>query len=198
MSMSKEAIETKVELWKGHKITFLKDENGVWWALLDDIRKALGIKDDTNTVSRRINPDFQEKFAVMCESRVPIKHKEKKTFLTKTVHQRRNMTAVNENGVYEAIFNSNKLEARQFRKWVFEVLTKLRKKAGLDDTHIMDMMDPKIQERINKYLDDDRAFFDPERGGWLYSVTVPGGDVEQIRIEDVERYYAGEHVNFVD
>lgn len=47
----------------------------------------------------------------------------------------------------------------------------------------MRMMDGDIQEEIDNLLDD--IFYDEETGKTMISVTVAGGDVEQVPIEDI-------------
>ena len=46
------------------------------------------------------------------------------------------------------------------------------------------MMDPEVQNQIDYILDS--LYFDVDRGIWMRSVTVPGGDVEQVPFESVE------------
>lgn len=54
------------------------------------------------------------------------------------------MIAVNEIGIYEALFASRKLEARKFRRWSASVLQKLRHQVGLEQYEVMQMTDPDI------------------------------------------------------
>lgn len=91
------------------------------------------------------------------------------------------MLAVNEFGIYEALFASRRLEARQFRLWSATVIQKLRKQVGLQQYEVMKMTDPEIQEEINHIL--DTLFYNPETGQLMQSVTVQGGDVEQVPFE---------------
>lgn len=91
------------------------------------------------------------------------------------------MIAVNEYGIYEALFASRRLEARKFREWTWEVMQKLRKRVGLEGYEVMRMTEPEIQEEIDDIL--DTLFYDEETGQLMQSVTVQGGDVEQIPFE---------------
>jgi prophage antirepressor-like protein len=54
------------------------------------------------------------------------------------------MLAINEIGIYEALFASRKLEARKFRMWAGTVLQKLRKNVGLEGYEVMRMTDKDI------------------------------------------------------
>ena len=91
------------------------------------------------------------------------------------------MLAVNEIGIYEALFASRRLEARKFRMWTATVLQRLRKNVGLEGYEVMKMTDPDIQDEIDHIL--DTIFYDEEKGMLMQSVTVQGGDVEQVPFE---------------
>ena len=91
------------------------------------------------------------------------------------------MLAVNEIGIYEALFASRRLEARKFRRWSATVLQKLRNQVGLEQYEVMRMTEPDIQEDIDHIL--DTLFYDEETGKLMQSVTVAGGDVEQVVFE---------------
>lgn len=91
------------------------------------------------------------------------------------------MLAVNELGIYEALFASKKLEARKFREWAMGTICKLRKIAGLEQYEVMEMTRPDIQERVDHLLDD--IFWDEEKKCLMRSVTIAGGDVDQIPLE---------------
>lgn len=170
----------KIETWQGHEIRFI-EKNGEWWAILKDICDALNLK--TRDVSKRLDPDMMERVEVDLCYHHPAKYKEKDEvdsnnidILThnKTYH----MLAVNEYGIYEALFASRRLEARKFRRWSATVMTKLRKHVGLEGYEIMKMTDPQVQKKIDCLLDD--IFYDESTGKVMRSVTVPGGDVEQV------------------
>ena len=91
------------------------------------------------------------------------------------------MIAVNEIGIYEALFASRCLEARKFRRWSASVMQKLRSRVGLEQYEVMRMTDPDIQEDIDHIL--DTLFLDEETGRLMQSVTVQGGDVDQVPFE---------------
>ena len=91
------------------------------------------------------------------------------------------MLAVNELGIYEALFASRKLEARKFRMWAGTVMQKLRTNVGLAGYEVMRMTEPEIQDQIDHIL--DTLFWDDEKKMLMCSVTVQGGDVEQVPFE---------------
>lgn len=88
------------------------------------------------------------------------------------------MLAVNELGIYEALFASRRLEARKFRMWAGTVMQKLRSRVGLQQYEVMRMTEPEIQEDIDFIL--DTLYWDDEKKCVMQSVTVQGGDVEQV------------------
>ena len=91
------------------------------------------------------------------------------------------MIAVNEMGIYEALFASRRLEARKFRIWTASVLKKLRSRVGLAGYEVMRMTEPDVQDAIDHIL--DTLYWDEETGMLMQSVTVQGGDVIQVPYE---------------
>ena len=171
----------RVENWCGYDIRFV-EVNGEWYAILKDICDALGLK--TFKVAQRLEPSMLEKVAIEGERNRPSKYKENYDIPSKDVVNSKNtfwMLAVNEIGIYEALFASRRLEARKFRMWAATVLQKLRMRVGLEGYEVMKMTDPDIQEDIDHILDN--LFYDEETGMLMESVTVQGGDVEQIPFE---------------
>ena len=88
------------------------------------------------------------------------------------------MLVVSEEGIYEALYSSRKLEARKFRRWSAEIMKKLRSIAGLQQYEVMRMADTDVQEYIDDIL--STIYYDDENKCLMRSVTVRGGDVEQI------------------
>ena len=168
----------KAESWYGHEIRFI-EINGEWYAILKDICDALKLR--TNDVAQRIDPDMLERVLVETTDLMPTisvsnSHKPKRGE-RKTMW----MLAVNEAGIYQALFASRKLEARKFQLWTFDILKKLRKNVGLQGYEVMRMTEPEIQEQIDWVLDS--LYWDEEKKCVMQSVTVQGGDVEQIPFE---------------
>ena len=162
----------KTENWCGHKIRFI-EQDGEWWAILKDICSALGLK--TFKVSQRLSPEMMTRIKVKT-SDIPSKDNR-----SKGDNEHRWMLAVNELGIYEALFASRRLEARKFRAWSAGVMQKLRKTVGLEGYEVMRMTEPDIQEEIDNIL--DTIYWDEEQKRLMRSVTVQGGDVEQVPFE---------------
>ena len=159
----------KTESWCGHDIRFV-EVNGEWLAILKDICDALNLR--SKDISQRLDPDMMERVCI------EVSEDGLNDIRSRGKNKTRWMIAVNEVGIYEALFASRRLEARKFRRWSATVLQKLRKQAGLEQYEVMRMTEPEIQEDINHIL--DTLFYDEETGKLMQSVTVQGGDVEQV------------------
>lgn len=173
--------DIRVENWNGYDIRFVKID-GDWWAILKDICDALGLR--TAKLAERLDANMLERVAVEETRNRPTKYKENYDVPSKDLVKSTNtrwMLAVNEIGIYEALFASRKLEARKFRRWSAGVMQKLRRNVGLEGYEVMRMTEPDIQEDIDHIL--DTLFYDPETGVLMQSVTVQGGDVDQIPFE---------------
>lgn len=173
----------KTENWCGYDIRFI-EINGEWWAILKDICDALRLR--TDGVAQRLDPNMLERVPVEItrESVRSFRYKNDDhgsngvVKSTSTVY----MLAVNELGIYEALFASRRLEARKFRMWAGTVMQKLRSHVGLEGYEVMRMTEPEIQDEIDHIL--DTLFWDEEAGKLMQSVTVQGGDVEQVPFEE--------------
>ena len=157
----------KTESWCGHEIRFI-EQNGEGGAISKDICDDLDLR--TAKVSERLDPEMLIRVPVPVE--VPSKDVDSQTYW---------MLAINELGIYEALFASRRLEARKFRRWSATVMKKLRSQVGLEGYEVMRMTDPEIQEDINHIL--DTLYWDEETGKLMQSITVQGGDVDQVPFE---------------
>lgn len=160
----------KIENWCGYNIRFI-EQDGEWWAILKDICDALKLK--TWHISERLDPDMLIKVNVSDLGSNEVR--------SRGQNKTRQMLAVNEIGIYEALYASRRLEARKFRRWSAEVMKKLRSNVGLEGYQVMRMTEPDIQEKIDNIL--DTIFYDPDTGILMQSVTTLGGDVDQVPFE---------------
>lgn len=163
----------RIENWQGHDIRFV-EVSGEWYAILKDICDALDLR--TDGVVQRLDSDMMTRVKV--EVSDPTSTGDRSRGENKT----RWMVAVNEIGVYEALFASRRLEARQLRRWTATVLQKLRTHVGLQGYEVMRMTETEVQEDIDRFLDD--LFWDDDKKMLMMSVTVAGGDVDQVPFED--------------
>ena len=197
----------RTEQWCGYDIRFI-EINGEWYAILKDICDALRLRTDkiaerldsdmlervrvetsdptsdrgrSDLVSTSVRSDHLSKG-------VRYEHQPVKTVTSQIIgkdigrkpgdNKTRWMLAVNESGIYEALFASRKLEARKFRRWTGTVMQKLRKSVGLEGYEVMRMTEPEIQDQIDDIL--DTLFWDAEKKMLMRPVTIQGGDVEQV------------------
>ena len=162
----------RTEYWCGYDIRFI-EINGEWYAILKDICDALHLR--TDKVANRLDPNMLERVRVEV-SDYPSRG------VTSRARKTQDMLAVNELGIYEALFASKRLEARKFRRWSATVMRRLRTKVGLEGYEVMRMTDKDIQDDIDHIL--DTLYWDEERKCVMQSITVAGGDVEQIPFEE--------------
>ena len=162
----------RIENWCGNDIRFV-EINGEWYAILKDICDALNLR--TKDISQRLHPDMLERVLV------EVSEDGSNDVRSRGENKTRWMLAVNELGIYEALFASRKLEARKFRMWAGTVMQKLRKNVGLEGYEVMRMTEPEIQKEIDWILDS--LYWDEEKGCVMRSITVAGGDTDQVSFE---------------
>ena len=162
----------RIEKWCGHNIRFV-ERDGEWFALLKDICDALDLR--TDKVAERLDPSMVSKMPI------EVSNHPSKGVRSRGQNKVRVMTVVNELGIYEALFASRRPEARKFRIWATTILQKLRKRVGLEGYEAMRMTEPEIQADIDFIL--DTLYWDEEKKCVMQSITVQGGDVEQIPFE---------------
>ena len=182
----------RIENWCGYNIRFVEID-GHWYAILKDICDALHLR--TDKIASRLDPSMLERVLVDTSDHLSrVDRYERKSvdridrgMIGKDIgrqpgeNKTRWMLAVNELGIYEALFASRKLEARKFRMWAGTVMQKLRRGVGLEEYEVMRMTEPDVQAEIDYMLDG--LFYDEESGKFMMSVTVEGGDVDQVPLE---------------
>lgn len=167
----------RVENWCGYDIRFV-EVRGEWYAILKDVCDALGLK--SKHVSERLDPTMMERVLVETSDAGS------NDLRSRGENKTRWMLAVNEIGIYEALFASRRLEARKFRLWSASVMQKLRKYVGLQGYEALKLTDKKYQNEIDDIL--DCLFWDSERKELMISVTVgPKGEVDQVPFNEYVR-----------
>ena len=63
-----------------------------------------------------------------------------------TVKGKQNAVIISEIGIYEAIWNSRRDEAQEFKKWVKQVIKELRQAIGLKQYEVFRMLDKEKQK----------------------------------------------------
>ncbi|MFR9710777.1 Bro-N domain-containing protein [Paenibacillus sp. MB22_1] len=120
-------MNTKTENWNGHEIRFVERTPGDWWAVLADIAKALNLK------AKRIRERLDDE--VVSTVHIP-----------DALGRMQEMLIVNEFGIYDAVFESRKSEAKAFKRWVFDMIKTLRQFSGLEGFQIFRMLDKEHQK----------------------------------------------------
>lgn len=166
-------MKTRIETWNGYNIRFV-EYNGEWWAVLKDICNALGLK--TFKVSQRLESNMMMKVNIDTSDILS------KYNRSRGDNKARQMLVVNELGIYESLFASRRPEARKFRVWTASVLRKLRGYVGLQGYEALRLTEEDIQEQIDGIL--DCLFWDEDNKQLMISVTVQGGDVDQIPFDE--------------
>jgi prophage antirepressor-like protein len=114
--------------------------DGEPWFVAKDVCDILGITNSRDALAKMLDDDEQgvETFYTRSES---------------GVEQRRELNIVNESGLYNLIFRSNKPEARAFRKWVTStVLPAIRKTGQYRIELAKSEQDKLVREIINNVL----------------------------------------------
>ena len=139
----------KIEKWCNHDIRFV-EINGEWWAVLKDVCEALGLK--TFDVRKRIEKDMVSNHTL------------------ETTGGQQEMFIVNEYGIYDTVFQSRKKEAKDFRKWVYKMLSELRKASGYEGFEIFRMLDKEHQKEMMKKLQE--GLKKPARVDYIKANTI--------------------------
>lgn len=123
----------KIENWNGYQIRFIEIK-GEWFAVLKDVCDALGLR-SKKTVERL--EDEALKRGVTVED---------------TSGRMQEMILIDEFGIYDTIFRSNKPEAKDFKHWVYGMLKDLRESTGLKGFEVFRMLDKEHQKEMMKEL----------------------------------------------
>ena len=124
----------KIEKWCNHEIRFV-EKDGEWWAVLKDVCNALGLQ--AYAINRRLDDELISNMVV-----------------SDSLGRQQEMLIVNEYGIYDTVFQSRKKEAKDFRKWVYTMLSELRKASGYEGFEIFRMLDKEHQKEMMKKLQE--------------------------------------------
>lgn len=140
----------RIEEWNGHQIRFVwhKEE---WWSVAKDVANALGYR-MASDMTRFLDKD------------------EKDTHIVRTPGGNQKMTIISETGIYEAIWNSRRPEAKEFKKWVKQTLKMLRQSSGLEGFQVFRMLDKDHQKDAMQRL--RTALAQPKRVDFIKANTI--------------------------
>jgi prophage antirepressor-like protein len=115
-----------IEEWHGKQVRFI-EKDGQWWAVAKDICAVLE-HSDVSTAVRVVEPD------------------DKVTMTVCTPGGNQQMWCLNELGIYQLVFTSRLPEAKDFRRWVFNLIKEARQLAGLASFQVFKMLDKEHQK----------------------------------------------------
>lgn len=140
----------KTENWSNHAIRFVEVQ-GEWWAVANDVSDALGYK----------QPAFMARLLDDDSKGLHIVH---------TPGGDQKMLIISEFGIYDAVFNSRRPEAKQFKRWVFDVIKQLRKSTGLEGFEVFRMLDKEHQKKAMAKL--SQSLSDPTPKDFIKANTI--------------------------
>ena len=140
----------KTENWNGNTIRFV-ERNGEWWAVLKDVCDALGLN------PKHVNERLEDEVVL-------------NDHIHDTLGRQQEMLIVSEYGVYDTVFQSRKKEAKEFRRWVYKMLSTLRKETGLEGFEVFRMLDKEHQKEMMRTL--SRNLEKPARVDFIKANTI--------------------------
>lgn len=149
-------MQLRVENWNGNLIRFIGSDND-WKAIGFDVAKALGYKRPNDAL--KLHVENKDKRLINLGS---LLNQAKTSKTGSTVKQRRTskggspvMLVISEFGIYDLVFSSKMKQAKDFKRWVYQVIQQLRKQAGLQGYEAFRMLDKRIQKQAMQRLDAD-------------------------------------------
>ena len=100
------------------------------------------------------------------------------------------MSILNEYGIYEAVFESRKPEAKEFKRWVYGVLKQLRQASGLEAYQTFRLLDKEVQKQAMNILRDgnpkaDQKYYIKANTLANKAVSIQYGLPKMIKKEDM-------------
>lgn len=120
------------QIFNDKEIRFIEKEDE-YWAVAGDVAKVLGYS-HTPHMTRLLDES------------------EKAVHNVDTVKGKQNAVIISEIGIYEAIWNSRRDEAQEFKKWVKQVIKELRQDTGLEQNEVFRMLDKEKQKEATPII----------------------------------------------
>lgn len=147
-------MQLRVEKWNGFPIRFVGSDDD-WKAIGFDVAKALGYKRPNDAL--KLHVENKDKRLINLGS---LLNQAETSKTGSTVKQRRTskggspvMLVISEFGIYDLVFSSKMKQAKEFKRWVYQVIQQLRKQAGLNEYEAFKMLDTRIQKQAMQRLD---------------------------------------------
>lgn len=152
-------MNTKTVTWNDCDIHFVR-QYGEWYAVLEDVLSALDLEADLDEIVK-LSEQEGEDLVVMEESD-------------------NGQSLVNELMIYCLAMMSSKTDTRN---WLLRLMRQFRHIYGFEGYEVFRLLDDDVQSDISAFLDS--IYWDEEKGKLMRSVTVPGGDVEQVPVTQI-------------
>lgn len=120
------------QIFNDKEIRFI-EKDGEYWAVAGDVANALGYSQTSNMLR-------------MIDKEDVTTHNVKVTSNSKFARKTQRASVISEYGIYEAIWNSRRDEAQEFKKWVKRVIKELRQSTGLKGYEAFRMLDKEKQK----------------------------------------------------
>ncbi|WP_408894668.1 Bro-N domain-containing protein [Paenibacillus taichungensis] len=127
-------MNIRTENWLGYDIRFVEQSPDEWWAVSKDISDALGYK-GSRQMTRYLESEELSTFNWKKNQSADI------ASCFSDFKYKPNVPIISELGIYEAGFNSQRPEAKEFKRWVKELLRNIRKSTGLEGFQVFRMLD---------------------------------------------------------
>ncbi|CAL28440.1 Bro-N domain-containing protein [Staphylococcus carnosus] len=120
------------QIFNDKEIRFIEKDDE-YWAVAGDVAKVLGYSQTSNMLR-------------MIDKEDVTTHNVKVTSNSKFARKTQPASVISEYGIYEAIWNSRRDEAQEFKKWVKQVIKELRQATGLKGYEAFRMLDKQKQK----------------------------------------------------
>lgn len=125
----------KTEIWNEHSIRFVQVEDE-WWAVGKDVATALGYVKPENAIINHVSKEDKTSTLIQGTG---------SNYKSKAI-------IINEFGTYDLVFSSKLPKAKEFKRWVFNVIKQLRQSAGIEGFQIFRTMDKEHQKKMMSNL----------------------------------------------
>lgn len=133
------------------------EKDGEYWAIAGDVASALGYSQTSNMLR-------------MIDIEDVTTHNVKVTSNRKYARKSQKVSVISEYGIYEAIWNSRRDEAQEFKKWVKQVIKELRQSIGLKQHEVFHLMDKQHQRKAMDVL--QQGLSNPQKISYIKCATV--------------------------
>ena len=145
--------EVKTELWNEHSIRFVQVEDE-WWAVGKDVATALGYAKPENAIITHVSNEDKTSSLIQGSG---------SNYKSKTI-------IINEFGTYDLVFSSKLPQAKEFKRWVFNVIKQLRDSAGIEGFQIFRTLDKEHQKQMMSNL--SKSLKKPVRKDFIKANTI--------------------------